>query len=214
MYEDDNGATSDENPSPRKGESSATWRRRSITAVKQKIEKAAARVTNGTLTMCDLAGSEDVGRSGASGLSLSEAQKINTSLLALGNVIQALTTKGHTHVPFRNSVLTRILQESIGGNSKTTLIVCASPADGDVTETLSTLRFAARAKRVKNVAKVNAHIEAAELVSDQLAESLQSHLDEQHKALDEARQANMESAEKLIQAAVRLAVRKRLVARM
>ena len=108
--------------------------------------------------MCDLAGSEDVGRSGASGLSLSEAQKINTSLLALGNVIQALTTKGHTHVPFRNSVLTRILQESIGGNSKTTLIVCASPADGDITETLSTLRFAARAKRVKNVAKVNAHI--------------------------------------------------------
>jgi kinesin family protein 5 len=71
-------------------------------------------------------------------------------------VIQALTEKkaGSSHVPFRDSVLTRILQQSIGGNCKTALIVCASPADADVTETLSTLRFASRAKRVRNVAKV------------------------------------------------------------
>ena len=63
--------------------------------------------------MCDLAGSEDVGRSGATGMTLAEAKKINTSLLALGNVIHALTDKGKAHVPFRDSVLTRILQETL-----------------------------------------------------------------------------------------------------
>lgn len=85
-----------------------------------------------------------------------EAKKINTSLLALGKVIHALTEKagGHKHVPFRDSVLTRLLRESFGGNCKTSLIVCISPSDKDITETLSTLRFAARAKLIKNTAKV------------------------------------------------------------
>ena len=142
-----------ESPGYNKREGLNMWRRRSVALVKTKLEKASARVTHGTLTLCDLAGSEDVKRSGSAGDHLSEAQKINTSLLALGNVIQALTSAGVSHVPFRNSVLTRILQESIGGNCKTSLVVCASPADGDVTETLSSLRFASRAKRVKNVAK-------------------------------------------------------------
>ena len=104
--------------------------------------------TKGKLTLCDLCGSEDVGRSGASGHTLAEAKKINLSLLALGNVISALTgPHGRaSHVPFRDSVLTRFLQEAIGGDCKTSLIVCVSPAEADVTETLSTLRFASRAK--------------------------------------------------------------------
>ena len=68
------------------------------------------------LTLCDLAGSEDVGRSGATGETLDEAKKINTSLLALGNVISALTTSGKGHVPFRDSVLTRLLEQSIGAH--------------------------------------------------------------------------------------------------
>ena len=123
------------------------------------------------------------------GKALSEAQKINTSLLALGNVIQALTSKpgGASHVPFRDSVLTRILQQSIGGNCKTCLIVCASPADGDVTETLSTLRFASRAKKVKLHAKVNATIEATALQADALAEQIQTQLDKEKTRLEKAR---------------------------
>ena len=133
------------------------------------IETAATvhQVTEGKLSLVDLAGSEDVGRSGATGVNLAEAKKINTSLLALGNVIQALTeaqgSKRAAFVPFRNSTLTRLLQESFGGNCKTTLLCCCSPAEADLTETLSTLRFGGRAKRVKNHAKVNATVDATAL---------------------------------------------------
>ena len=111
------------------------WRRRSVHAIAAEMDHkmAVAKTTNATLTLCDLAGSEDVGRSGATGAALAEAKKINTSLLALGNVIDALTQKrpgkrsAPAHVPFRDSVLTRLLQQSLGGNCKTALVVCASP---------------------------------------------------------------------------------------
>jgi hypothetical protein len=97
-----------------------SWRERSVDAIEQQLEQQthAYATTTATLTVCDLAGSEDVGRSGATGTALSEAQKINTSLLALGNVIAALTEKRGrgSHVPFRDSVLTRLLQHSLGGN--------------------------------------------------------------------------------------------------
>ena len=177
----------------------AAWRRHSVAMISELIEQAVT--TNGstkaTMTLCDLAGSEDVGRSGATGLTLSEAKKINTSLLALGNVIHALT-KEHgrsAHVPFRDSVLTRLLQESIGGDCKTSLVVCVSPADADKTETLSTLRFAARAKLVKNVAKAHATIDVTDLSSrlqmGRLTEQLQQQLDESEKRLHAA-QVNME----------------------
>ena len=92
-------------------------------------------------------------------MTLAEAKKINTSLLALGNVIHALTEGKSGHVPFRNSVLTRLLQESFGGNCKTTMLCCVSPSMADVTETLSTLRFGGRAKRVRNFAHVNATVD-------------------------------------------------------
>ena len=78
------------------------------------------------MSLVDLAGSEDVGRSGATGLTLAEAKKINTSLLALGNVIAALTEGKTDHVPFRNSVLTRLLQESIGGGQCNVVIYSES----------------------------------------------------------------------------------------
>ena len=191
------------------------WRRRSIQAISAKVDEKmiTSKTTKATLTLCDLAGSEDVGRSGATGSSLAEAQKINTSLLALGNVIQALTTSGNQHVPFRNSVLTRILQQSIGGNCKTCLIVCASPADGDVTETLSTLRFASRAKRVKNVAKINATIEASAVNTEEFAESLQSHLDAEKEKLEAARVKSEEVAANAISIALKLGINNRRVQR-
>ena len=81
----------------------------------------------GRLYLVDLAGSEKVGKTGASGQTLEEAKKINKSLSALGMVINALTDGKSSHVPYRDSKLTRILQESLGGNSRTTLIVNCSP---------------------------------------------------------------------------------------
>ncbi|CAD6884217.1 unnamed protein product [Tilletia laevis] len=117
----------------------------------------------GNLYLVDLAGSEKVGKTGASGQTLEEAKKINKSLSALGMVINALTDGKSTHIPYRDSKLTRILQESLGGNSRTTLIINASPCSYNMEETLSTLRFGMRAKSIKNKARVNAEISPAEL---------------------------------------------------
>jgi len=83
---------------------------------------------NGHMNLVDLAGSERVGRSGASGATLEEAKSINQSLSALGNCIQALSTSGRSHIPYRNSKLTHLLKESIGGNCKTFLVITASLA--------------------------------------------------------------------------------------
>jgi kinesin family protein 5 len=107
------------------------------------------------LNLVDLAGSENVGRSEAQGLTLQEAQNINKSLSALGNVINALTETGREHIPYRDSKLTYILQDSLGGNSKTIMIATASPAISVASETLNTMKFAKRAKQIKNAPKVN-----------------------------------------------------------
>ncbi|CAG8645454.1 4544_t:CDS:10, partial [Gigaspora margarita] len=117
-------------------------------------------VKSGKLSLVDLAGSEKVGKTGASGQTLEEAKKINKSLSALGMVINALTDGKSAHIPYRDSKLTRILQESLGGNSRTTLMINSSPSSFNEAETLSTLRFA---KSIKNKAKVNAELSPAEL---------------------------------------------------
>lgn len=117
----------------------------------------------GSLYLVDLAGSEKVGKTGATGQTLEEAKKINTSLSTLGKVINALTDGKSSHIPYRESKLTRILQESLGGNSRTTLIINCSPSSYNDDETLSTLRFGMRAKSIKNKAKVNAELSPAEL---------------------------------------------------
>merc|ERR1719217_1807025 len=109
----------------------------------------------GKLHLVDLAGSEKIVKTGATGKRLDEAKNINRSLSTLGLVINALTTKSRTHVPYRDSKLTRVLQESLGGNAKTSLIVTCSPSTFNEAETLSTLWFGMRVKTVKNVAKVN-----------------------------------------------------------
>jgi len=120
-------------------------------------------VKAGKLHLVDLAGSEKVAKTGASGERLDEAKNINRSLSALGNVINALTDKKYTHVPYRDSKLTRVLQESLGGNAKTSLIVTCSPSNFNEQETISTLRFGQRAKMIKNVVKVNRERSAEEL---------------------------------------------------
>lgn len=117
----------------------------------------------GMLYLVDLAGSEKVGKTGATGQTLEEAKKINKSLSALGMVINALTDGKSTHIPYRDSKLTRILQESLGGNSRTTLIINCSPSSYNDAETVSTLRFGMRAKSIKNKAKINAELSPAEL---------------------------------------------------
>ena len=102
----------------------------------------------GKLHLVDLAGSERVSKSEAAGARLKEAQAINKSLSSLGDVIQALSAK-HGHVPFRNSKLTYVLQDSLGGHSKVLMFVQASPAGCNVSETRCSLDFAARARNVE-----------------------------------------------------------------
>lgn len=132
-----------------------------ITITQKNVETGSAK--SGQLFLVDLAGSEKVGKTGASGQTLEEAKKINKSLSALGMVINSLTDGKSTHIPYRDSKLTRILQESLGGNSRTTLIINCSPSSFNDAETVSTLRFGVRAKAIKNKAKINAELSPLEL---------------------------------------------------
>ncbi|XP_066462389.1 kinesin-like protein KIF17 isoform X2 [Eleutherodactylus coqui] len=109
----------------------------------------------GKLNLVDLAGSERQSKTGATGERLKEATKINLSLSALGNVISALVDGKSKHIPYRDSKLTRLLQDSLGGNTKTLMVACLSPADNNYDETLSTLRYANRAKNIKNKPRIN-----------------------------------------------------------
>lgn len=117
---------------------------------------------SGKLYLVDLAGSEKVSKTGAEGSVLDEAKNINKSLSALGNVISALADGNKSHIPYRDSKLTRILQESLGGNARTTIVICCSPASFNESETKSTLDFGRRAKTVKNVVCVNEELTAEE----------------------------------------------------
>ncbi|XP_077459760.1 kinesin-like protein KIF17 isoform X2 [Stigmatopora argus] len=109
----------------------------------------------GKLNLVDLAGSERQSKTGATGERLREASKINLSLSALGNVISALADGRSRHVPYRDSKLTRLLRDSLGGNTRTLMVACLSPSGADYEETLSTLRYANRAKSIQNRPRVN-----------------------------------------------------------
>lgn len=119
------------------------------------------------INLVDLAGSERASKTGAGGQRLREGASINKSLSALGNVINALAAVGRKHVPYRDSKLTRLLQESLGGNSRTTMIATISPSAYNYEETLSSLQYANRAKRITNEAKRN------EDVNDKMIRELQ-----------------------------------------
>ena len=119
----------------------------------------------GKLNLVDLAGSERVRLSGATGQRLEESKQINRSLSALGNVISALTdAKTRQHIPYRDSKLTRMLEDSLGGNCKTTMMAMISPALEAMLETISTLKFANRAKNIRNDAKVNEDLDQKSLL--------------------------------------------------
>jgi hypothetical protein len=116
---------------------------------------ATGSVMTGKLSLVDLAGSERAGKTGASGQQIVEAKSINKSLSALGNVIFALSD-GSTHVPYRDNLLTQLMQDSLGGNAKTLMFVNVSPADYNTEETINSLKYARRVKLITNDAKKNA----------------------------------------------------------
>ncbi|KAM4705513.1 kinesin-1 heavy chain [Rhinophrynus dorsalis] len=114
---------------------------------------------SGKLYLVDLAGSEKVSKTGAEGAVLDEAKNINKSLSSLGNVISALA-EGSVYIPYRDSKMTRILQDSLGGNCRTTIVICCSPSSYNEAETKSTLLFGQRAKTIKNTVCVNVELTA------------------------------------------------------
>uniref|UniRef100_A0A3P9P6T2 Kinesin-like protein n=1 Tax=Poecilia reticulata TaxID=8081 RepID=A0A3P9P6T2_POERE len=119
----------------------------------------------GKLNLVDLAGSENIGRSGAVDKRAREAGNINQSLLTLGRVITALVEK-RPHVPYRESKLTRILQDSLGGRTKTSIIATVSPSSSNLEETLSTLEYASRAKNIMNKPEVNQKLTKRTLIKE------------------------------------------------
>lgn len=151
----------------------------------------------GKLNLVDLAGSERQAKTGAQGERLKEATKINLSLSALGNVISALVDGKSTHIPYRDSKLTRLLQDSLGGNAKTVMVANVGPASYNVEETLTTLRYANRAKNIKNKPRVNEDPKDALLrefqeeiarLKAQLEKNIVDHTNEQQKILEQKRQ--------------------------
>ena len=119
----------------------------------------------GKLNLVDLAGSERIRITGTTGQQLEESKKINKSLSCLGNVINALTDKkGKSYIPYRDSKLTRLLQDSLGGNCKTTMIAMISPSQDAFSESLSTLYFAQRAKKIKNRPIINEDVNNRALI--------------------------------------------------
>nr|XP_046226860.1 kinesin-1 heavy chain-like isoform X2 [Scatophagus argus] len=126
--------------------------------IKQENTQTGHKLT-GKLYLVDLAGSEKVGKTGAEGTVLDEAKMINKSLSALGLVIAALA-EGSSYVPYRDSKMTRILQDSLGGNCRTTMVICCSPSSFNDAETRSTLQFGQRAKTVKNTVSLNVELTA------------------------------------------------------
>jgi hypothetical protein len=126
-----------------------------IVDISTKDENGTEHIKMGKLNLVDLAGSEKQKKTGATGELLGEAININLSLTALGNVMAALVSDKKGHVPYRDSKLTKLLANSLGGNSKTVMIANIGPSDYNFDESLSTLRFANRAKQIQNKPKIN-----------------------------------------------------------
>ena len=118
-------------------------------------DQGESHIKVGKLNIVDLAGSERQSKTGATGERLKEATKINLSLSTLCHVISSLTDPKCTYIPYRDSKLTRILQDSLGGNTKTVMIAALGPADYNIDESMSTLRYASRAKHIQNKPRIN-----------------------------------------------------------
>ena len=122
--------------------------------IEEKIDDNNKKLRSGKLNLVDLAGSERVGKTNATGQTFDEGKKINLSLTALGSVIDALASN-RKHIPYKDSKLTRLLADSLGGNTKTVMFANISPASFNYEETVGTLRYASRAKLIKNAPKIN-----------------------------------------------------------
>jgi kinesin family protein 3/17 len=144
-----------------------------------KDETGEDHIRMGKLNLVDLAGSERQSKTGTSGKELQEGININLSLTALGKVIYALVSDKRQHVPYRDSKLTKLLMDSLGGNSKTVMIANIGPADYNYDETITTLRYANRAKDIKNAPKIN------EDPKDAMIRQYQEELNRLKKALAE-----------------------------
>ncbi|KAL2913031.1 hypothetical protein HK105_207486 [Polyrhizophydium stewartii] len=160
------------------------------------------RYVSGKLNLVDLAGSERQSKTGASGDRLKEATKINLSLSALGNCISALVDGKSSHIPYRDSKLTRLLQDSLGGNAKTLMIATLSPASYNFDETLSTLRYANRAKSIKNKPVVN------EDPKDAMLREYQEEIERLRRALEARQQGG--GAPRIVTKVVKKQVKKKV----
>ncbi|KAL0245124.1 hypothetical protein GEMRC1_009204 [Eukaryota sp. GEM-RC1] len=145
----------------------------------QECEDGTQKIKVAKLNLVDLAGSERQSKTKATGQRLLEAAKINKSLLTLGYVIKALVEGSAKHVPYRDSKLTRLLQDSLGGNAKTIMIATVGPADWNYDESLATLRYANSAKSIKNKPKIN------EDPKDSKIRDLQAELERLRRQLEE-----------------------------
>jgi len=152
-------------------------------------------VKTGKLFLVDLAGSEMVSKTQAKGEQLEEAKNINRSLSALGNVIKALTDGKSSYIPYRDSKLTRILQDSLGGSSRACLICACSPASWNMTETISTLRFGTRAKYIKN--KPKRHVGYGGTHADELLAARQEEIDNLRAQLEDLRASEAANAKSI-----------------
>ncbi|KAL5332841.1 P-loop containing nucleoside triphosphate hydrolase protein [Aspergillus crustosus] len=137
--------------------------------IKRTTESGEEYVCPGKLNLVDLAGSENIQRSGAENKRATEAGLINKSLLTLGRVINALVDKSQ-HIPYRESKLTRLLQDSLGGRTKTCIIATVSPARTNMEETISTLDYAFRAKNIRNKPQINSTMPKKTLLREYTAE--------------------------------------------
>lgn len=137
--------------------------------IKRTTETGEDIVSAGKLNLVDLAGSENIQRSGAENKRAAEAGLINKSLLTLGRVINALVERG-SHIPYRESKLTRLLQDSLGGRTKTCIIATLSPAKSNLEETISTLDYAFRAKNIRNKPQINQMVSKKTLLREFTAE--------------------------------------------
>ena len=159
-----------------------------FTIILEQMKKYKGKKTfkSGKLNMVDLAGSERVKLSGATGKQLDECRRINKSLSALGNVINALTDPKTKHIPYRDSKLTRLLQNSLGGNCKTSMIAMISPYDGSFNESISTLNFAKRAKSIRIKASINEELNQNALISQYETElnRLRKELEEKNQIIN------------------------------
>ena len=132
---------------------------RELASISKDTIKNERVMTKSLLFLVDLAGSERVKKTNADSVRLNEAKKINFSLLVLGNCIKSLSDPKSGHVSYRDSKLTRLLQESLGGNAKTSLIVTISPSSYNTDETISSLAFGQRAMKVQNKPTVNKSVD-------------------------------------------------------